>query len=129
MSQDDLAARATLSNSTIRAFEGGKVDQPNSRSMRMIEQALGWTTGSMDAIRNGREATVRDGRASRDPGDIQRQLGYLTAVINTAGDNGARLSDEAWEMLRAKALQDRRNVNAVLIDALRLHDELLGTGE
>ena len=129
MSQDDLAAATSLSNSTIRAFEGGRVKQPNSQSMRLLEAALGWTTGSINAILEGKEPTLREGRAERDPGDMQRQLGYLTAVINTAGDNGARLSDEAWEMLRAKALRDRRNVNVVIIDALRLHDELLGTGE
>ena len=128
MSQDDLAAAATLSNSTIRAFEGGRIDKPTSQSMRLIENALGWTAGSIDLIREGKEPTLREGRSEREPGDMQRQLGYLTAVINTAGDNGARLSDEAWEMLRARAVRERRNVNVVLIEALRLADELLGEG-
>ncbi len=129
MSQDDLAASATLSNSTIRQIEGGMRVHPNSRSMRMLEGALGWTTGSLDAIRDGGEPTLLEGRSERQPGDMQRQIGYMTAVLNNAGDNGARLSDEAWELLRAKAVSERRNVNAVLIDAMRLYDELLGTGE
>jgi hypothetical protein len=84
------------------------------------------------AISEGRIPALRakDGpRAEHDSADFRRQVGFMSAMLDQAGDNGSRLSDEAWELLRAKALRDRRNVNAVLIDALRLHDELLGTGE
>ena len=127
MSQDDLAAAASLSSSTIRHIESATRNTPNSRSMRLIEGALGWASGSIDAIRDGGEPV--EGRVEYHSGDLQRQLGYMAAMMNSAGDNSDKLSDEAWEMLRATALRNRRNVNVVLIDAIRLYDELLGTGD
>jgi len=134
LSQEELAAEAGVSASTIMYVEDGERRRVlQHRTARMLEGALGWEAGSFVAISLGRIPALRakDGpRAEHDSADFRRQVGYMTAMLDQAsGDNGARLSDEAWELLRAKALRDRRNVNAVLIDALRLHDELLGTGE
>ena len=133
LSQEELAAEAGVSASTIMYVEDGERRRVlQHRTARMLEGALGWEAGSFVAISEGRMPALRakDGpRAEHDSADFRRQVGYMTAMLDQAGDNGARLSDEAWDLLRAKALRDRRNVNAVLIDALRLHDELLGTGE
>lgn len=129
MSQSELAAAASLSNSTIRQIEAALRETPNSRSMRMLEGALGWASGSIDAVRDGNQPVMQDGHREHDSGDFQRQLGYVTAMLNQAGDNSDRLSDEAWEMLRATALRERRNVNAILIEALRMYDELFGKGD
>ena len=126
MSQEELAAQASLSITTIRYIEKASDHGRSARTERMLEGALGWASGSLDAIKGGGTATMLEGRREHDSGDFQRQLGYLTAVVNNAGDNGARLSDEAWEMLQARAMRDRRNVNAILMEALRVTDELFG---
>ena len=134
LSQEELAAEAGVSASTVQYIEDDRRDRAvQQKTARLLEGALGWESGSFAAMSEGRMPTMRakDGpRGEHDSADFRRQVGYMTAMLDQAsGDNGARLSDEAWDMLRAKALRDRRNVNAVLIDALRLHDELLGSGE
>ncbi len=131
MSQEELAAEAGLSASTIQYVEDDTADRSvQQKTARMIEGALGWEPGSFAAMADGRHPTLRAERAPQhDSEEFRRQVGYMTALLDTTPASGVTLSAESWEMLRAKAVKERRNVNAVLIDALRLHDELLGTGE
>jgi transcriptional regulator with XRE-family HTH domain len=129
LSQEQLAAEAAVSTSTVRFIEKGGSRHFGARTERMLEAALGWTAGSIEAILAGGAPTVLgDGeRPAREPGDVSRQLGYLTAILDRqpADEGDVRLSDAAWDALLGTAARSRRNVNDVLVDALRLYAEIV----
>jgi transcriptional regulator with XRE-family HTH domain len=107
--QEQLATQAGISNSTLRQIETGHRTQPTAKTIHNLEQALGWTPGSIQRITTGQQPTLTNTteRAPNPPPPT--------------------LNDHTWHLLRTIAIQERRNINNILQDALHLYQEILST--
>lgn len=82
MTQDDLAARAGVSDSTLRSIEQAAGRRTHQANISKIEQALGWDSGTIAAIAHGGAAPISqaDNVVSRLDA-LERQVAYLQDQI------------------------------------------------
>lgn len=97
LTQDDLAGRGGPSNTTVSAIEQGKASTVAPVTLRKIDKALGWQTGSARSILRGEAVggDVQDASTATEDGGRENQ----TLLFQRPEG----ISDARWSELRGRA--------------------------
>ena len=101
LSWKDLAATARTSEPTLRAFRSG-ARRPTGLTQRRLEDALGWESGSIDAVLDGGQPTPAETEA--------RPQEEIVADIDDELAAAEELFRQGMELLeRARQREQRRD--------------------
>lgn len=83
LSEDALAVRAGVATNTIRSLIAGRTRTPKPVKVAQIEDALGWTRGSIAAVHAGYAPTMIVDMERVDVGDpnVTAYLGQIGGVV------------------------------------------------
>ena len=90
LSQAELAARAGISESTVRSIEASRRDNYSGRVLRELSRALGWSPLSISRIFDGGEPEVIE--AAAEP-DLRAEIARLSGEIAELRSIVERLTD------------------------------------
>lgn len=139
MTQIQLAAAGGPSAASIRAVEAARAPSITGRTIRALENALGWEAGSVQDVLLGNEPTMAQSPVMPDDelvnsltelrerlASIDRMLVDKTRSIAEASIVSLRLDTDVWDLVKRTAAQERRTVNAVVRDAVVLYSDVMG---
>lgn len=127
LSQEDFATVANLSPSTIKNFEN--VDEPgrwfSSKTVSLMEFALGWKPGGMAAVLRGDDPTPVS-----DWAPLQRPQTARTTTVNEGTQNAIfniqLVNHSLYESVELFAAQKGRRIDEVVEDAITLYLKVHG---
>jgi hypothetical protein len=139
MTQNQLAANGGPSSASIRAVEAARAPSITARTIRSLENALGWESGSVQDILLGNEPTMAqqpvlpDDELIRNLTELRERLASIDRLlvdkarsIEDASIVSLRLDSEVWDLVKRTAATERRTVNAIVRDAVVLYSDVMG---
>lgn len=81
LSQADLAARAGISEGTVRSIEATRREGYQLATLRGLAAALGWSAGSIDDVLDGGEPSVIEASEPTEPADLHAEVERLRGEV------------------------------------------------